>query len=101
MVSLLWLEGRKSIEESKEDDSYGPNIDAKCIASPIKDFRGYVVGRSTNSPLVFMLELELGCEAEVSNFDDKLVVEKDVGKFQIPVDVLFGMEIGNSIAYSV
>ena len=78
MVSLLWLEGRKSIEESKEDDSYGPNIDAKCIASPIKDFRGYVVGGAADGFFLLAVEINFSSKTKITNFNGHILAEEEI-----------------------
>ena len=101
MVGFLRLERGKSVEKSIEHYANGPNVDTKVIAGSIKYFGGNVVGRSTHCSLVLLLKLEMRCQSEIAYFHNKFLVEEDVGQLQIPVNVLFGVEVLDSVADSV
>lgn len=52
------------------------------MALVLQDFRGDVVGGTTNGLLLFAVVLEAGSETKVSKFDFHVFVEEQVAQFK-------------------
>lgn len=68
-VGRVRFERGNGEEEGKYDDAKGPNVNFKMVALPRKNFRGDVVGGTTDSSLAFAFELKFGGQPEISYFN--------------------------------
>ena len=81
------LEGRLTDDERVDDDADGPDVDLVRVALLAFEHLGSDIVRSTaNSALALAIKLELGSEAEVTDFDLHLVVEEEVAEFEVTMD---------------
>lgn len=60
---------------------------------PRDDFRSDVVGSTAHRPFAFILELQFGGKAKVSNLDAHGGIEEDVGHLEVSVDDLEGVQV--------
>ena len=88
------LERRLPDDQGVHDDAERPYVDFVRVACPtLQDFRCDVVGRSTDSPLLLAIKIELGGETKVSQLDLHLVVEEQIAELEIPVDYTVRVQV--------
>ena len=89
-LDVLCLKWQMSDDESVEDDTNGLciNFETVAIGSVEKDFGGDIIGRSTNSLLLFPRVLDESGKTKVANLDVHVHVKEDVAEFQVAVDNL-------------
>jgi hypothetical protein len=64
------------------NNSDRPNIHLVGVPFPLQDFRRNIVGSPANGLLLFLVELQAGCQSEVSELDLHVLVEEEVSQFQ-------------------
>lgn len=86
---ILGLERRLAEQHGETDDSNRPEVHfVRVTERTWHDLRCQVVQCPTNTDFLLIIEFEFGGFSEITHFDLHVIVEKDVGQFEVSVDDL-------------
>ena len=85
-LDLGCLEWRFSDKESVNNDSNRPDINFIRMSLAFENLRGYVVGSSAYSFLLFLVVFETSGQAEVTELDFHIFVEEQVTELKTILD---------------
>lgn len=96
-LDVLGFVGRLAYEDGVQDDTHGPDINLEGVTSfglvVLDDFGCDIVGCSTDGFPFLLSILQTRGQAQISNFDVEVLVQKQVTEFEITVDHILIMNV--------
>ncbi len=84
--SLKW---RFSNQLGVNNYTDGPNINFVGVSFALKNFRGNIIGGSTNGFFLFFVVLEPGSKSEISQFNFHIFVQKQVSQLETELSEIY------------
>lgn len=93
-LDVVCLEGGFAYQKGVDDNTKGPDVDLLGVAVlAFQNLGGDVVGGAANGALAFAVELQLGGQPKVTNFDLHVVAEEQVAELEIAVNDPVAVEL--------
>ena len=95
-LNVRRLKGRLTDDKCVNDDADGPDIDlVRVTLLAFKHLRSDVVRSTTDGSLALAIELQLGSETEITDFDLHFVVKEEIAELEISMDDAMTVEVLN------
>lgn len=86
-LHISGLKRRLANNQCVNDHAQRPDVNFVAVSAfSFQHLGSDVVGRAANCSLPFSIEVDLGCEAEITDLDLHLVVDEEVAEFEVTVD---------------
>ena len=95
-LSAVGREGEAMLRYLEEGDSSAPNVRCDGVRLSRDPLRGHVV-RCTDKCICVAFGSELAADAEIAQLDFAISTQEDVAGFDVSMDDLFAVEIGQAI----
>lgn len=100
LILIFWLERWLTKQHGKTDDSNCPKVHfVRMTKRTWNNLRCQVVECPTNTDFFLISKLKFSGFTEITHFDLHVVVEKNVGQFEVSVDDLVLVHVLNSLDY--
>lgn len=93
ILDILRFERRPPINQCIDNYSEAPNVNFVAMPLRLQYLRRDIVGSSTNGFLFLPIEINLGRQSEIPNFDAHIFIEKEVAQLEVSMYDLLGMQI--------
>ena len=95
-LNVRRLKGRLTNDKRVNDDADGPDIDlVRVTLLALEHFGGNIVGSTTDGSLALTIELKLGSETEITDFDLHFVVKEEIAELEISMNDTMTVEVLN------